>query len=185
MLEGDAAAFNELYLDLRDSIYSFVYRMVDGYSAAEDILQETFIFFIEYPEKYRPERGSLFSFLCGVARNKTMHHLRKCGNLLETGTDAFADCLVTEDNTMQSPLKVLLEREFETKVEESLKSLSPLLREVLILRELHEFSYQEIAAISEENINTVKVRLHRARRIMAGLLAPYVKGKGNSCHAMY
>ena len=183
-IEGDASAFNEVYLLLRDSIYNFAYRMLGASAAAEDITQETFIFLIEHPEKYLPERGPLRAFLCGVARNQIMHHLRKRENHSEVCMDAEDDLIGRENPVGQDPLTMLLEQEFITEVEKSLAVLPPLQREVIILRELQELSYEEIAEISGENINTVKVRLHRARAVLAGLLTPYIKNGRESCHAM-
>lgn len=184
MIEGDAAAFNEAYLLMRDSIYSFVYRMLGSSAAAEDVTQETFVFLIEYPEKYLQERGSLQAFLCGVARNRIMHYLRSRKNKWESSIDEDDNFVEPKDTNYRDPLVLLLEQEFILKVEESLALLPPLQREVIILRELQEFSYEEIAKISGENINTIKVRLHRARAALAGLLAPYVKTERKSCHVM-
>lgn len=184
VIEGDVSAFNEVYLQLRDSIYNFAYRMLGAGAEAEDITQETFIFLIEHPEKYLPERGSLRAFLCGVARNQIMHHLRKRAHKSEISIDAGDDFIERKNPPTQDPLIMLLEEEFITEVEKSLAVLPPLQREVIILRELQELSYEEIAEISGENINTVKVRLHRARGNMARLLAHYVKAERESCHAL-
>ena len=184
VIEGDALAFSEAYLVLRDSIYNFAYRMLGASGAAEDITQETFMFLIEHPERYLAERGSLQAFLCGVARNQIMHHLRKQKNKPEVSIDAGDVSIDHIPPIGQDPLTLLLEQEFVTRVEQSLALLSPLQREVIILRELQELSYEEIAEINGENINTVKVRLHRARGTMARLLAPYVKTERKSCHAM-
>lgn len=183
-MAGDASAFNEVYLLSRDSVYSFAYRMLSESSFAEDITQETFIFLIEHPEKYLQERGSLPAFLYGVARNRIMHHLRKQGKLLETSVELIDDYSEPKVETARDPLKVLLEEEFMAKVEESLAVLPPLQREAIILRELQELSYEEIARISEENINTVKVRVYRARRTLADLLAPYVNCERKTCYAV-
>ncbi len=183
-MAGDASAFNEVYLLFRDSVYSFVYRMLGESSAAEDITQETFVFLIEHPEKYLQERGSLPAFLYGVARNRIMHHLRKHGKVLETSVEEIDNYCEQKDEMARDPLRVLLDEEFMTKVEESLAVLPPLQREAIILRELQELSYEEIAKISGENINTVKVRVYRARRTLASLLALYVNCERRSCYAV-
>ncbi len=183
-VEGDASAFNEVYLLFRDSVYSFANRMLGVGAAAEDITQETFMFLLEHPEKYLRERGSLKSFLCGVARNRILHYLRKHEKNLEISWDEDEDFIEPVDTNRLDPLLILLEKEFMLKVEESLASLPPLQREVVILRELEELSYEEIAEISGENINTVKVRLHRARRTLAKLLISYVNTGRKCCHAM-
>jgi len=172
---GDAAAFGKIYFLLRDPIYGFAFRMLGENSAAEDITQETFIFFIENSQKYQTERGSLLAFLCGVARNRIMRHLRKSGHKPEVSREETDDLTEPKDEFARSPLEVLLERELETKVNESLAELPPLQREAIILREMQELSYEEIAKITGDDVNAVKVRLYRARRNLARRIAPYLK----------
>ena len=74
-------------------------------------------------------------------------------------------------------MKILLDREFAAKVEECVAELSPFQREVLILREIEDFSYEEIAGITETEIGVVKSRLYRARNALARGLAPYLKNE--------
>ncbi len=172
--KGDAEAFGEIYDALGDSIYGFAYRMTNESSVAEDITQEVFIFFIEHPEKYAAERGSLFSFLCGVARNRVLNFLKKSGTRLETNNLESKDIENFSNGGGNSPLKVLLNKEISAKIEECVAALSPFQREVLILRELEDLTYEEIAEITETDIGVVKSRLHRARRNLARELAPYL-----------
>lgn len=173
-VEGDAAAFSEIYFTLCDSIYGFTYRMTNKNSIAEDITQEVFMFFVEHPEKYDAERGSLFSFLCGVARNRVLNFLKKSGTRLETNNFEVKDIENLSNGNGHSPLKVLLDKEFSAKIEECVAELSPFQREVLILRELEDLSYEEIAEITESDIGVVKSRLYRARRNLARELTPYL-----------
>lgn len=182
--EGDAAAFGEIYFLLRDPIYGFAFRMLGEASAAEDITQETFIFLIENSRKYQKERGSLLSFLCGVARNRIMHHLRKSGNSVEVSHEESDDYTESKDETGRDPLQILLEHELEIKVTEGIAELPPLQREVIILREMHELSYEDIAKITGDEINAVKVRLYRARRNLARRIAPYLKTREENCYEM-
>jgi len=183
-VEGDAVAFGKIYFLLRDPIYGFALQMLGENSAAEDITQETFIFFIENSQKYQKERGSLFSFLCGVARNRIMHHLRKSGNRLEVSQEENEDYIEPKDKLGDNPLEVLLEHELEIKVREGLAKLSPLQREAIILREMQELSYEEIAKITGDDINAVKVRLYRARRNLARQIAPYLKTEKENYYEM-
>lgn len=182
--EGDPVAFGEIYFLLRNPIYGFVYRMLNETGAAEDITQEVFIFFIEHPKKYEPLRGSLHSFLCGVARNRIMHHLRKSGNRPEINRDETEDYREPKDEIGGDPLGNLLNQELAEKVEESIGKLPPLQREVVILREIEELSYEEIAGITQTELGTVKVRLHRARRALAERLSPYLMKKKEKCYEM-
>lgn len=174
---GDAAAFGEIYYSLRDPIYSFAYRMLREASAAEDITQEVFMFLIENPGKYAPERGSLFSFLCGVTRNKVMRYLYKTGTKTESLHEENGEFIELIGDFRQNPLDLLLDGELFEKVEESLARLPLLQREAIILRELHELSCEEIARITNAEVGAIKVRLHRARKSLAREIAPYLSVK--------
>jgi RNA polymerase sigma-70 factor (ECF subfamily) len=186
--EGDAAAFGKIYFLLRDPIYGFAFRMLGENSTAEDITQETFVFFIENSKKYQAERGSLLSFLCGVARNRILHHLRKNGDRFDQSQDEIDNFIEPADEFGRSPLEVLLEQELEIKVNESLAELPPLQREAIILREMQELSYEDIARITGDDVNAVKVRIYRARRNLARRIAPYLKAEKSekeNCYEMH
>lgn len=174
---GDAAAFGKIYFLLRDPIYGFAFRMLGENAAAEDITQETFVFFIENSKKYKAERGSLLAFLCGVARNRIMHHLRKNRDRLDVSREETDDFIEPPDEIGRNPLEVLLEHELEQKVNKGIAELPPLQREAIILREMQEFSYEEIAKITGDDVNAVKARLYRARRNLARRIAPYLKAE--------
>ena len=172
-LTGDSAAFSEIYFALRDSIFRFAYRMIGEASAAEDITHDVFIFLIENPQKYRAERGTLPAFLCGVARNQIMHRLRKTRIQPEICREDFDDFVELKDENIYDPLNNLLAEELAEILEEETSKLSPILREVILLREMQELSYAEIAEITGAETGAVKLRLHRARKILASRLASY------------
>lgn len=175
--DGDEKAFSEIYFLLKDSIYGFAYRMTNQSQIAEEITQEVFLFFIEQPEKYSASKGSLFSFLCGVARNKILNYLKKSGTRLEANafeTEHF-DLLATSNGN--SPVTDLLLKEIGDRIEKSIAMLSPFQREVLLLREIEDLSYDEIAKITETSVGVVKGRLYRARQTLAVELTPYVKSE--------
>ena len=176
-VEGDREAFGEIYFLLRDSIYGFAFRMTNETTIAEEITQEVFVFFIKYPAKFDSSRASLFTFLCGVARNKILNYLKKSGTRLEINNFETKDFENLTNGNGKSPLKNLLDAEFSRKVEEGLKNLSAFQRETLILREMEDFSYEEIAEITETEIGVVKSRLYRARRALAKELYPYLENE--------
>ncbi len=172
---GDKEAFSEIYFSLKDSIFGFAFRMINKRGIAEEITQEVFIFFIENSDKYDFEKGNLFSFLCGVARNKILNHLKKSGTRLESNN--FESERFENFANNHSPFRNLLNKEFSAKIEECMAELSPLQREVLLLRELEDLPYEEIAEITETSVGVVKGRLFRARRTLAKELTPYVKSE--------
>src|SRR5688572_33285512 len=104
--------------------------MLGAASLAEDVTQETFITFIEHPKRYQPARGSLLTFLCAVARNLVMNHLRRYSNRFEI-SDADESAAETLGGTDADPLTVLLDRELAAVVDLCIASLPPLLRKAI------------------------------------------------------
>lgn len=180
---GDSEAFAEIYFLLRDLIYGFAYRMTNQRLIAEDITQEVFMFFVEFPEKFDAERASLFTFLCGVARNKILNYLKKSGTRLETN-DLEAEMFEIPING-NSPLKNLLDEEFSAELAKTVGNLSAFQREVLILREMEELSYAEIAEITKTSQSVVKSRLFQARKNLAVELAPYFKNEKEGFYGLH
>lgn len=171
--KGDSKAFSEIYFALRGIIYGFSSRMLGDFVTAEDVTQEVFLFFIENPHKFDAERGELLSFLCGVARNRILHRLRRDNFRAEILQEDLGEFDEPIDLNSCNPLKNLLDEELSEKVEAGIARLPFLQREVLVLREMEELSYEEIARITETEISAVKSRLFRARRNLAKELAPY------------
>jgi RNA polymerase sigma-70 factor (ECF subfamily) len=182
-INGDASAFSEVYFALRGSVYGFAYRMLRKTELAEDFTQETFIFLIENPNKFSAERGELLPFLCGIVRYKIIQYFRKHGTKFEV----FEEDLSKYDDfeSSENPLNHLLTIELTEKIEEEIAELPPLQREVLILREIEELSYQEIAQVTDTDLNQVKVRLHRARKALANQLKPYLAGNEENYYEMF
>lgn len=103
-----------------------------------------------------------------------MHYLRRNGHAPKVSLTSLRDSTQVQTEIADDPLRRLLDKEFAFKVEEMIAQLPASQREVIILRELHELSYEEIGVIVGENINTVKSRVHRARFALASGLAAYV-----------
>ncbi len=183
-LKGESEAFGEIYIQLRGTIYGFVFRMLREVSFAEQITQETFMFLLENPKKFDPERGDILPFLCGVARRKVVGHLRKHGTQLEISDDNPSN-FESNGNSNHDPLNELLNKELGEVIEKKLSNLVPLQREVLILREFEELSYTEIAEITQADLNQVKVRIHRARKKLAHEMKPYLAASEEQHYEMH
>ena len=181
---GDAEAFSELYHRYRDRVFGFAYRMLAVQEIAEDVTHEAFLVLIEHPERYSLEKGSLHTFLCAVARNHILLHLRRNRRHPEEDLDHLDDFLDHHIETMHDPLAALLDQELAAKVDASIAALSPLQREVIILREFQELTYEEIASVTGSDVNVVKARLYRARQALGRLLASYLTTDGDRCYEL-
>lgn len=178
---GDAEAFSRVYHKYRDRVYGFAYRMLGSRSIAEDITHEAFLALIEHPERFKPELGSLTTFLCAVARHSIFNHYRNCGTAFEdfVGDEELES---VTDESAASALSALLDKELGAKIRESIAALPALQREAIILREFQDLSYDEISAVAGADPSVVKARIYRARRTLEKNLEPYLATKGEVCY---
>ena len=158
---GDETAFTELYQRHHSSVFRFASHMSGSSTVAEDITQEVFLFLIQSPDSYDASRGSLAPFLIGVTRNIVLRHLRKTKPVEE-----LSDC----ESTEVSPLTSVLHVERMEQMRQAILNLPPQFREVLVLCELTELSYEEAAEALGCAIGTVRSRLHRARNQLVRML---------------
>ena len=171
MRQGDESAFVALYRRHCDAVYRMALLYCGSQAMAADVTQETFIHFMTRPDQFDPLRGTIGSWLCGVARNLA----RKAAGHREEPTDPddlASDTLPHEEQVERNtPLEHLLRNETAEKVRQSLAALAPHYRDVLILCELSELTYAEAAQVCGIEIGTVRSRLSRARAQFAQRLA--------------
>ena len=168
---GDEGAFRCLYERHRTCIFRFAYRMTGSVQAAEEITHDCFLNLLRRPLGYRPELGSLRTYLWAAGRNLSLRRLRKEG--LEITTEEPQGS-VSPVPRIEEPLRRLLEEERARIVADAILSLTPLQREAVVLFEYHEMSLAEIAEISGSEIGTIKSRLHRARSRLRKMLEPWL-----------
>jgi len=173
MLEGDEAAFTALYRRRQGAIFRFALQMGGSRAVAEEVTQETFLTLIQEARRYDPARGSVAAYLYGIARNHVLRRLdsEKAPVPLEPGDHdqgaVAAAGLAAGDDLLGS----LLGREQVERVRAAVLALPARYREVVVLCDLHEIDYAEAARALGCPIGTVRSRLHRAHRMLAGRLA--------------
>ena len=171
--QGDATAFQNLYRRHRSGLYSFALLHSGAPDVAADVVQEVFMGLLSDSYGFDPLKGMLANFLYGVARNLVLSHARQNRRWVQAaGEDDEDDCLEQVDTTA-GPLARLLDDEAADHLRRALAALAPHYRDVVILFEMHEKSYQEIAEICQLEIGTVRSRLSRGRAALAKALAPY------------
>jgi RNA polymerase sigma-70 factor (ECF subfamily) len=124
----------------------------------------------------------MLTFLCAVARNHIMHHFRRSVRNVERTPDGIDVEMIEAEAAFGDPLKDLLDDELAKEIDRAIAGLPVLLREAIVLREFQELSYEEMASVTDVSVNVIKVRLHRARRTLAKVLAPYTNQDGGSCN---
>jgi RNA polymerase sigma-70 factor, ECF subfamily len=170
MLSGDEESFALLYKRRHGGIYRFVLQMSGSPQVAEDITHDVFLFLMKDGHVFDSTKGSVSSFLFGVARNYVLRRFRgdHATVPLETDDDESFDQVLNEP----SPLEDLTKAETIEGVRRAVLSLPERYREVVVLCELQELSYGETAEILGCAIGTVRSRLHRARSLLLAKLQP-------------
>lgn len=165
---GDEIAFVTLYRRRQGGIYRFALRMSGSESVAEDVTQEVFLHLVRDNGKFDSTRGSFQSYLFGIARNQVLRRLERERPYLslassEDEDDSFSiEGLIVPGDLLGD----LTRRETIESVRQAVLALPAHYREVVVLCDLHEMSYQEAAEILDCAIGTIRSRLHRARAIL-------------------
>ena len=168
--QGREAAFRELVRRYERPVFSLIFRMVRDREIAEDLGQDTFIKVLNNIDRYRPE-FKLSSWLFKIANNVAIDHLRK--RQLDTvsmeGSPHASTATEIEATSFEiasqqeSPLDEMEARELGSSIERAIAALRPEYRSCIMLRHVEGRSYEEIAAILDLPLGTVKTYIHRAR----------------------
>ena len=160
MLDGHEGSFTELYRRRQAAVYRFALQMTGEAGIAEDVTQEVFLVLIKHGHRFDASRGSLASFLFGIAHNMLRRRLEK--DQASEPEAAVEDIAGDED-----VLEDLTRRETVDQVRRAVLSLPPVYREAVVLCDLEDCSYEEAAATLECPVGTVRSRLSRARTLLA------------------
>ncbi len=174
----DRAAFNEIVLRYKSKVYNYIYRQVESAADAEDLTQETFVRAYLSINSFQ-SRASLNTWLFRIATNLCIDQGRK-----EKRTRSFlAPRPKEEDNSIEQdvpdssfdPQELALNTELGVKLESALRALPEKLRTVILLYDIEGLSYEEISAILDCPLGTIKSRIFNARSAMRDKLAPYLQ----------
>jgi RNA polymerase sigma-70 factor (ECF subfamily) len=163
MQKGDEAAFTALYRRHQGAVFRFALQMTGHRMRAEDVTQEVFMALMRNSGSYDAARGSLASYLYGVARNIVRKALERDRSLAADATQS--ECAAPDDT-----FGALARQETVAEVRRAILVLPANYREVVVLCELHEMSYQEAAAVIGCAVGTVRSRLNRAHALLAAKL---------------
>lgn len=170
-LGGDDAAWEELVKTHTRRVYSICYRFTGTDSEAQDITQEVFLRIFQTLKSFRAGEGSFAVWLTRLTRNLLIDNYRR--NKKQRITDSLEDQLpvLEERATLTTRTDSRVEgREASEILQSALQRLSPELRETVVLRDLEELEYREIADVLKVPEGTVKSRLNRGRAELAKVL---------------
>jgi RNA polymerase sigma-70 factor (ECF subfamily) len=178
---GEAARFAAEFLPHMNAAYAFARWLARDAVAAEDIVQDAYLRAFRAFGSHRG--GSPRAWLLAIVRNCFLDHrasakrggdlIVEAGDLSPSEADALAN---VADAGQASPEEALIARGRAISVREAIEALPEPFREALVLREMDELSYKEIAAVTGAPIGTVMSRLARARQMLADALVGEAAG---------
>jgi RNA polymerase sigma-70 factor (ECF subfamily) len=166
--KGNQEAFATLVQAYQRPVYNLAYRMLGSAESAEDAAQETFLRAYTRLESYDPA-FKFASWILSIASHHCIDRLRHNKGAQVSLDDENAGRWIPDPRLR--PEERALRNEQRRDVREQLAQLPPQYRLVVVLRYWHDLSYDEIARMTESTESAVKSRLHRARQMMAELLA--------------
>lgn len=170
-LGGDEAAWESLVKLHTRRVYAICYRFTGSDSEAQDLTQEVFLRVFKTVGSFRSGEGSFVVWLTRLTRNLLIDHYRR--TKLDRATDSIEDQLPILEAKSAGTSRtdgLLAGREASEILQAGLQKLSPELREAVILRDLEELDYREIAQVLAVPEGTVKSRLNRGRAELARVL---------------
>ncbi len=174
--QADEAAFVVIMQRHKESIINFVYRFVGNWDDAIDIAQETFVRLHRYAQTYNGEVAFstwLYTIASNLAKTELARYWRK-------NSQSFTALKMSNEEEPEwdiacqdySPDKRIDSGLITQKIQKALMGISPSYREVVILRDMQNLSYEEIAEITKLEAGTVKSRINRGRAQLQEILQP-------------
>jgi len=170
-LSGQEAAWEDLVKVHTRRVYSICYRFTNSDAEAQDLTQDVFLRVFKNLRSFRAGEGLFVVWLTRLTRNLLIDHYRR--TRMDRATESIEDqTAALEENTaaIARTEGMLAGREASELLQAALQKLSPELRETVILRDLEELEYREIAKVLNVPEGTVKSRLNRGRSELAKAL---------------
>ncbi len=169
---GDVRAFEELVVLYQDKVYNLSYYLAGNYADAQDLAQEVFVKAYTSLRSFRQD-ADLGTWLHRITVNLWLNIRRRQKNSqvfslddpVQTGEGEITRTVAAVDPA-GDPVEALEGKELQEKVQKALLSLPEEFRTVLVLREMEDYSYDDIAEVMQCSLGTVKSRLNRARQAL-------------------
>lgn len=176
--ENSEAALRVLVSRYQNSLMNFVYRFLGDKDSAKDIVQETFIRVYKKGDTYK-EIAKFSTWLYSIASNLAKSELKKIRRQgkLPSATDNESEASIT-DRIRSSELLPEERLDLQMKeelIQSALLELPDHYREAVILRDVQELSYEEIAELLQAETGTVKSRINRGRALLRAMLIKVMK----------
>jgi RNA polymerase sigma-70 factor (ECF subfamily) len=174
--DGSEAAYEELIRRFQQPVYALALRLLDDQGEACDVVQEVFLKVFRKIGNFRSE-SSLKTWIYRITVNEAhnarrwfFRHRRREVELDHTPEQARDWKEIIADGS-RSPYDVALDREQHLMIEAALEQINPIFREAVVLRDIMDLSYEEIAEVIGVSLGTVKSRILRGREALRDKLA--------------
>jgi len=158
MTRGD---FNELVRQQNRNLYGYAFRILRNQEEAEDAVQEVFIKLWNLGKKL-DEYKSIVALATTMIKNFCIDQIRKKKHFIQDENEE-RDIQNADNN---SPFELMQSRESENILLQIIDQLPDIYKNIVILREIDDLSYEEISLQTEQNINTIRVTISRARKMI-------------------
>ncbi|MEP6903517.1 MAG: sigma-70 family RNA polymerase sigma factor, partial [Actinomycetota bacterium] len=169
--KGDEAAFAEIVNRYRNPLTNYIYRMLNDYEEAVDLTQETFVRVYFAIERYHTEYA-FSTYIYRIATNLAISEIRKKRRRKLLSLTSFFQGEEGDSQEFHPPDEKslpdedLIETERTRTIEKAIATLPDKYRAPIVLREIQELSYEEIARILGLGLGTTKSRISRARALL-------------------
>jgi RNA polymerase sigma-70 factor (ECF subfamily) len=166
---GIEEAYEELIARYQQPVYNIAYRLLGSPADASDVVQEVFLKVFRGVGSFR-EHSSLRTWMYRIAVNETHNHhrwfCRHCRREVAMEHATEHTRLESAADPGRSPFDRALENENRTLIEQALANINPVFRTAVVLRDIENLSYEEIAEILQVSLGTVKSRILRGREAL-------------------
>ncbi|MCK9419689.1 MAG: sigma-70 family RNA polymerase sigma factor [Nitrospirae bacterium] len=179
--KGDLRAFEQLVTKHQKKMLNIAYRLIGDHDDACEVVQDAFVSAYKNIRRFRGD-AKFTTWLTTITLNLSKNRLKQVRS--RQGHEAFSlnDPIQTDDGTMTmdppskepSVLERMERRAVQTRMRDCIKALDADFREILVLRDMQEFSYEEIGSMLKVREGTVKSRLFRARDMVKDCLKRFM-----------
>jgi RNA polymerase sigma-70 factor (ECF subfamily) len=175
--KGDLAAFESLVVRHQKRMLNIAFRLIDNYDEACEVVQDAFVSAYKNIKDFRSD-AKFTTWLAAITVNLSKNRLKQIKSRQVHVSYSLDDPLRTDDGELTtdppskepSVLERLEKQDVRSKVQDCIKALEPEHREIIVLRDMQDFSYVDIGDMLKMREGTVKSRLFRAREAIKDCL---------------
>lgn len=164
---GDKNAFSQIAIQYQNRLYNSVYWMVNSAEDALDICQEVFLKAFQNISSFQGN-SSFLTFLYRIAFNESINYRARRKKMIAIDFKSNPQYLGGSDisRNLASPMAVTQAEDSNKHILDILNSLEPELKEVVVLKDIEDFSYAQVAQVLNVSVSTVRTNLAKAREIL-------------------